>query len=182
MELYLSRNDMRIFTLCLGLLFILLCFSTGSYSKEACKKQLNKLHHIQAKQREGHSFKRSNTLNDQERKARKNWWQCKKSPTKKRSKKKVKKKKKPRQIKLRKTIYSSLDKSPAKKVKAPEFRSSGVISIKEKFQGKKKYAWLEYYQQPEKCKRPKNLSMFAYCSEDRQMQQLNFEQSYQNVQ
>jgi len=161
--------------LSLTVLITLLCFSTSSYSKASCKKYLNKLHLIQAKQRQGHSLERSNTLNQQESKARDKWWQCEKRPSsvKKKSRKKkskIKSKKYSNKAKVKKTHFT---------VNAPTFRSSSPIHIKEKFQGKKKYAWLDYYQQPKKCKKPKKLSVFALCTEDRQAQQLKFEQGYQ---
>lgn len=166
---------MRKLILWLTVLIILLCFSTSSYSKEACKKHLNKLHLIQAKQRQGHSFDRSNTLNQQESKARDKWWQCEKRPTiRKKKAKKKKPKKKSSQVKVKKTKTKTKT-----KINAPIFRSSGAIYIKEKFQGKKKYAWLDYYQQPKKCKKPKTLSIFADCAEDRQAQQSRFDKSYQ---
>ncbi|MCJ8318981.1 MAG: hypothetical protein MJK12_05065 [Colwellia sp.] len=161
---------MRPLPLWLILPITLLFISINSYGKNICEKQLNKLHKIQIKQRQGHSLKRSNTLNAQEHKARKQWWECTTSPsktTKKRTKSKSKKK----------TTQSAVNVYKVK-AKVPSFKSSGAIIVKEKYKGKKNFAWLNYYQQPEACKRPKKLSVFARCTEDRQAQQLKFEQTY----
>jgi len=163
---------MRLSLLWLLLQITLLFISTNSYSKNACEKQLNKLHKIQVKQRQGHSLKRSNTLNEQEHNARKKWWQCKTSPTKA-----IKKNNKSKSKTIVKTKQTAIKKYQPM-YKAPNFKSSGAISVKEKYKGKKNYAWLSYYQQPKECKRPKKLSVFVRCTEDRQAQQLKFEQSY----
>ena len=110
----------------------LLFISVNSHSKNACEKQLNKLQQIQVKQRQGYSIKRSRILNEQERKASKQLWQCKKSPTKKTKKSK----------KSKKNAKSKTNQSTVKKYKlaskTPVLISSGAISVKEKYQGKKK--------------------------------------------
>jgi len=164
---------MRTLPLWLLLPIILFFISANSYGKKSCEKQLNKLNKIQTKQRQGHSLKRSNTLNEQEHKARKLWWQCKKSPTKKRNNSKSKSK-----SKSKKQNNQTAEKVYKRSGATSNFKSSGAISVKEKYEGKKNFDWLNYYQQPEECKRPKKLSVFARCTEDRQAQQLKFEQNY----
>ena len=46
-------------------------------------------------------------------------------------------------------------------------------------QGGKKQAWLEFYQQPTQCNRPKSLTVFANCSENKRTQRITFEQGYE---
>ena len=58
------------------------------------------------------------------------------------------------------------------------FNQDSAIVIKSKYQGNKKLAWLQFYQQPIKCQRPKNINMFAFCSEDKIQQRDAFEQQY----
>ena len=169
---------MRELTLWSIVLVLLLCFSTSSYGKASCKKYLNKLHLIQAKQRQGHSLNRSNTLNQQESKARDKWWKCEKRPSTRKNKSKKNKLKK-KKAKGKSKYKNTKMKKTQNLTNAPIFSSSSAINVKEKFEGKKKYAWLDYYQQPEKCKKPKKLSVFAYCAEDRQAQQHSFDRSYQ---
>ena len=178
---------MRNFTVLLTLSLTLLCFSTTSESKSSCTKHLNKLHLIQAKQRLGHSLPRSNTLNQQEAKTRNLWWQCENSPAKnKKSPKKYLAKTKNKKQAIQQTTLkhnSSLltHKYQRQKSNTP-FKSSSAIVIKEKFAGKKKYAWLKYYRQPDQCIKPKTLAIFAFCVEDRQTQQGYFEKIYQHHQ
>jgi hypothetical protein len=55
--------------------------------------------------------------------------------------------------------------------------NTSKLIVKAKYQGRKQQAWLDFYQRPEKCRRPKTTQMFAYCLEDERKQQLRFEQS-----
>ena len=170
---YLSRIDMRTFMLWLILPTISLLFlPADAWSKAACKKHLTKIHNIQAKQRQGHSFKRSITLKEQESRARKKWWQCEKSP---KSSKVKRKKKNNKKIKTASYQVKVIEKTPV-------FSGGAVYSVKALYQGKKKSAWLAFYQQPAQCKRPKKLSVFALCTEDKLAQQVKFDQSYQESQ
>jgi len=76
-------------------------------------------------------------------------------------------------------LYAKLKKV---KLKPPKnmttFNQDSAIVIKSKYQGNKKLAWLQFYQQPIKCQRPKNINMFAFCSEDKLQQRNAFEQQY----
>lgn len=157
------------------LLFIICSYSSNLSAKEACKKYANRLDKIQIAQRSGHSLKQSNRLNQQERLIREKWWQCKNSSQriKKTTKKTAKKQNKKRTKKIKTRYSASLSKV------ANPFKTSQAIVITEKYQGEKKFAWLKYYQQPQKCRRPKNLAVFAVCSEDKQHQRQVFEQNYQ---
>ncbi len=154
---------------CLLLLAMLLLISPPLLAKKRCKALLEKLHNVQALQRNGYSSKQGNSLRVREDKARDKWWQCEKGHTK--QKKKSGNKKSSTTINKKKT--------KSKKIKAgTPFKTQNAIVIQSKYQGNKKHAWLKFYQQPKRCQRPKSLSEFAFCSEDKQAQRLNFEKSY----
>lgn len=156
-------------------LVIIVCFlfSPVAAAKKRCKPLLEKLHNIQAMQRNGYSAKRGLSLRDREDKARNNWWQCENGKGKAKKKTKTKRKSK---------VASHNTKSKrvkSKKIKASTpFKTSNAIVIKSKYQGEKKQAWLKYYQQPNKCMRPKSLPEFAFCSENKQTQRADFEILY----
>ena len=138
-------------------------------AKKRCKPLLEKLHNIQAMQRSGYSSKRGISLRSKEDKARDKWWQCEQGKglkTKNKKKKTAKKKRKTKSSK-KKDIAAGTP-----------FKTNNQIVIKSKYQGVKKQAWLNFYQPPPKCSRPKSLAIFASCSEDKQLQRRNFEQEY----
>lgn len=157
-------------------IIVLVClFSPLSVAKKRCKPLLLKLQNIQAMQRNGYSVKRGLSLRDREDKARDKWWQCEqgKTQTKKKSKQPVSNSQTAQKSKKQGA------KSKNQKIIAPSpFKTTQAIAIKSKYQGQKKRAWLIFYQQPAQCQRPKNLSVFAFCSEDKQSQRLVFEQQY----
>ena len=185
-----SRNDMfnLIFKYICKLVFIFVvisAFMLEASAKNTCKPQLKKLQQIQAKQREGHSLSRGKTLRAQENVARELWWQCSrgiKKNTVKSSSKQADKKSKIgvlKVIKENKRGGGLKDKriSIAKNQKTPRYQNQKII-IKQKYKGRKKYEWLAFYQQPSKCKHPKNLHVFAFCAEDKLTQQKQFERTY----
>jgi len=148
----------------------LLLFTPVGEAKKRCKPLLEKLHNVQAMQRNGYSSQRGISLRARENKARDKWWQCEQGRGGK-AKKKAKKK-----SKKQSAIYK-----PIRQINIPAgtpFKTNNVIVIKSKYQGKKKQAWLNFYQQPAQCNRPKSLAVFASCSEDKQAQRINFEQVY----
>jgi len=159
-------------------LLLIAVFSITSPTLEAkkrCKPLLAKLQNIQAMQRHGYSAKQGLSLRSREDKARKNWWQCENGSGKK--------KKKTTKKSQRKTASYSTEKSSVNRkiIKAgTPFKTSNTIVIKSKYQGEKKRAWLAFYQQPTRCQRPKNLSVFAFCSENKQTQRAGFEQKYRH--
>jgi len=149
---------------------LLLLFTPVGEAKQRCKPLLKKLHNIQAMQRNGYSSQRGMSLRAREDKARDKWWQCEQGRDGKAKKKTKKKSKKQR------AIYKQ-----TRQIKIPAgtpFKTTNVIVIKSKYQGNKKQAWLNFYQQPAQCNRPKSLAVFASCSEDKQAQRINFEQVY----
>lgn len=157
-------------------------FICPALAKKRCKPLLEKLHNVQAMQRSGYSLKRGQSLRAKEDKARDKWWQCEhssryaKASSKKGKKKTGKKKGKNKRKKVAVNKYKRLYLAKSN-ISAP-FSDSGAIVIKSKFQGDKKFAWLAFYQQPSRCQRPKSLTVFAACSEDKQAQQSIFEQQY----
>ena len=165
----------------LSALFFVITFSGISrelYAKDPCQKYTDRLAKIQTYQRSGHSFKRSNSLNEQARLVSEKLWQCKRSPQRSHKKKKVKNKRVSiKHIPTKRTLTKPMRIWSVKGSNSP-FNTSHAIVVKEKFKGDKKYAWLAYYQQPAQCKRPKSLPIFASCSENRQQQQQIFEKSY----
>ncbi len=160
------------------LIVVFAIISPISEAKKRCKPLLEKLHNIQAMQRHSYSAKRGTSLREREDKARKNWWQCENSRAKK-QKKATKKSATKTASSNTKTNNTNGKNVNSQKIRAgTPFKTSNSIVIKSKYQGDKKRAWLAHYQQPKKCQRPKNLSMFAFCSEDKQTQRLGFEQEY----
>lgn len=163
------------------IVLIMLTFCNEVVAKKRCKPQLEKLQQIQAMQRHGYSLKGGQSLRKREDKAREKWWQCEhssarknklKKKSKNRSKKAVKKNKKNGAVNLVKARKYTINS------KASPFKTNQAIVVKSKYQGNKKFAWLSFYQQPSRCRQPKNLSIFASCSEDKQAQRLVFEKSY----
>ncbi len=150
---------------------LLLFFSPITEAKKRCKPLLEKLHHAQAMQRSGYSSKRGTSLRGREDKARDKWWQCETGQSKSKAKKKGV---------TKAAVYRSNEKSiKRKEIKAgTPFKTNSSIVIKSKYQGSKKQAWIAFYQQPTKCQRPKNLQVFAFCSEDKKTQRQGFENEY----
>lgn len=68
-------------------LIILLISPSSFAAKKHCKPYLAKLNKIKSVQRQGHSLKKANRLAEQERKARKKWWQCETGKIKAKNKK-----------------------------------------------------------------------------------------------
>ncbi len=163
-------------------LFVIMCFvfTPTVTAKKRCKPLLEKLHKVQALQRSGYSKNKGMSLRKREDKARDKWWQCENGKVKPKKKSKRKSKKKS-------NTYKSVNRMRSKIIdtnkagEATPFKTNNAIVLKSKYQGKKKRAWLKYYQQPNQCRRPKNLAMFAFCSEDKQMQRIKFEKSYKEV-
>ncbi|GAA6203912.1 hypothetical protein [Thalassotalea sp. SU-HH00458] len=149
-------------------------------TKKACQPYLDKLRNIQSQQRAGYSNKKGRSLADREQKARDKWWLCQQGKLKtaknKNTKKKTKKTHKAMaSIKQLPTLHSISKSDP----KALSFTSS--LTIKAKFKGRKQQAWLDYYQQPKKCQQPKSTKIFAFCLEDEQRQQAEFDRQYQTM-
>ncbi|WP_426369254.1 hypothetical protein [Pseudocolwellia sp. HL-MZ7] len=148
---------------------MLMVMSFQSYgAKKECAGLLDKFQNIQSQLKQGQSIKSSASLRKKEDIAREKWWDCEnnKTTSSSTSKKKV--------VKLKKTDKSILEDAP--KV----FSSNKNIVIKGRFSGDKQLQWLEYYQRPKKCGRPKTTQVFAFCMEDKTEQQNKFEQEYQN--
>ncbi len=168
----------------LVLVIIFLCCNPLVFAKKRCKALQKELHLIQAQQRKGYSLQRGVSLRAREDKAREKWWQCE-HPSYGR-KKTVKKKTKNRK-REKPTQQSTLDSAKSqrnmtnelegKRVTAP-FISLESIVVNSTYQGEKLFAWLRFYQQPAQCYRPNNLSVFAFCSENKQAQKIDFEQGY----
>lgn len=155
----------------LACLLIMLVTLPALAGKKECQTYLDKLQNIQSLQRQGHSLKSSNSLNKREAKARNKWWLCTqgKLATKNKKVKKASKK-----VNSRKQVHN-------KKIliKSQSFNTSSAIVLKAKYQGEKQISWLNFYTQPKDCFLPKTTQRFAYCMEDRQQQQIIFEQQYE---
>ena len=166
-------------------LFIL-TYSPMSFAKKRCKPFQDKLHNIQAMQRNGYSLKRGESLRVKEDKARDKWWKCEHSSKAKfkaqygGKNKKTKKAKNKKTVK-NKTYYTKTNKiSTYSKKKKVTFNQTSAIVIRSKYQGSKKQDWLTFYSQPIKCQRPKSISVFAYCNENKRQQQSEFEKNYRD--
>jgi len=155
----------------------------GLEAKQNCQKQLDKVRSIQAKQRQGYTAKQGNKLQEKEAKARDKWWQCKNGKLKNKGKKKAKKT--PKQVVKQNKIVkkNNLKKKSSKAARkradpATVFNSSQPIVVRSRYQGELLYRWLAFYKMPKGCASPKSLNIFAYCMEDKQRQQTDFERSY----
>lgn len=153
-----------------------LVFSPDAMAKKRCKPFLEKLHNIQAMQRNGYSSKRGVSLRDREDKARDVWWQCETGRSKK-SNKKTNDKKKNKTNKTTNLQGSRFSKNKTIKAGTP-FKTNNAVVIKSHYQGAKKQAWLKFYQQPKGCMHPKSLSEFAFCSENKRTQRSSFDNQY----
>jgi hypothetical protein len=156
---------------------IIMVLSQVSYAgKKHCQPYLDKLRNVQSQQKLGHSLKRGESLNKQEGKARKIWWQCEQGHLKKTHlSNKQKKQQKNKRPKKQGGTTVSLTQMP--KVSVKPFQMTAPLVVKSRYQGKQLQAWLVYYRQPKKCSRPKTTKQFAFCVEDRRNQQLAFEKS-----
>lgn len=169
-------------------------FSMTSEAKKRCRPLLDKLHNVQALQRKGYSLKKGQSLRAREDKARDKWWKCersssftkskknksKKTTAKKNKRKKSQNKKKSYDYSIENKLQSNLRSNKAKNnknVSAP-FASKKVIEVRSKYPRQKRFAWLNYYQRPQRCHNPKDLNTFAFCTEDKLVQQQGFEEIY----
>lgn len=144
--------------------------------KKHCQGYLKKLDNIKAQQRQGNSISKSNSLAKKESKARKVWWQCETGKLKKKSKKG---KKTSTSVQANKqTMTTKRVKSYQVTKKLVPFSSNKAIVAQAPYQGDRLYAWLDFYQQPKECSRPKSTQVFAKCMEDKRLQQQKFEQKY----
>jgi hypothetical protein len=161
------------------IIIMILVFPSITLAKKRCKPLLEKLHRVQALQRKPYSAQKGISLRNREDKARDLWWQCENGSSK--TKKKINKKKKQQNKKSRTkgNYFSRTTKVKNKKnnVVIP-FKTSNAIVIKSKYKGDKQVAWLTFYQQPSQCIQPKKLSVFAFCSENKQAQRADFEKYY----
>ncbi|GHF78183.1 hypothetical protein [Thalassotalea marina] len=135
-------------------------------TRPECQSLADKLDNIQAQQRLGYGAEKGKKLAEREKKAREKWWNCQNKRTK--NKRKVKKKKQD-------TPSQASEKSNSL-LSHPTGPLTNTIRISSKYKGRKQQMWLDYYQQPEQCEKPKRLNIFAFCMEDRQKQQQEFEQ------
>jgi hypothetical protein len=171
---------------CLSATLFSLVYSPTSFAKKRCKTFQNKLHNIQTMQRKGYSLKRGESLRIKEDKAREKWWKCEHSSKAKFQAQYGGGKKKAKKVKNKKTIKNNTNftktnkKLPSSKKKPKAFNQNTAIVIKSKYEGSKKQDWLTFYSQPIKCQRPKSISVFAYCSENKMKQQSEFEKNYRD--
>jgi len=158
----------------IAFLSAILWYIPVSYAGKAqCQSYLDKLRNVQSQQRQAHSFKQGERLNKREAKARKKWWQCERGLLKTN---KTRKKNKPKPTRVAKKYHlpTSTQKTRVKLNQSP-FQTSNALVIKSRYQGKQLQAWLKYYQQPKQCMRPKTTKKFAFCVENRRLQQISFE-------
>jgi hypothetical protein len=153
--------------------------STTSEAKKRCRPLLEKLHNVQTLQRNGYDLKKGKALRKREDKAREKWWQCERSSSFKKSKKLKSKSKKNKNKTRKKSKKREKTSKKFKNVPAP-FSNNKTIEVRSKYPREKLFSWLNYYQRPEGCHKPKDLATFAFCSEDKLSQQGRFEQQYKN--
>ncbi len=160
----------------LGFVLLCLCVSVSVFAgKRRCKVLFDKMHGIQVQQRNGYSVKKGISLQKRADNAQVKWWRCENTLNKGYvgKKKASSRKKNKRKIKITKSSSIKIN----KRVK-PVFSDAKIVVIKSRFHGLKQQAWLDYYQQPERCRHPKNSQVFAFCVENRMQQQQKFARQY----
>lgn len=171
LDLKLNRTYQFLF---FGYFFLLLIsFSSSTFAKVMCEKERARLDQIQVRQRQGYSVQRGEYLKEKEDKARTIWWQCKRGKKTSTNKNTVHKSKYKKKSSISNRSFSKIKKSDP-------FKTNKAIVIKSSYQGEKQIAWLAFYHQLEKCRKPKNLKVFAFCSEHKQQQRLVFEKQLYN--
>jgi len=164
---------MKMQLICL-LVFILFFSQHAVAGKKRCQSLLTKLQNIQAQQRQGYSAKKGISLQARADKARDKWWRCENTSKYSKSQRSKKGQRKSSKKQSKSTsVYKENEKE------TQPFISSQAIVIKSRFKGKKQQAWLNFYQQPKKCKHAKSTAVFAFCIEDKAKQQEEFNQHYQ---
>ncbi len=171
------------------LILQLMLMSFFSYAgKKQCQPYLDKLRNIQSMQKVGHSNSKGRSLSQREEKAREVWWQCqqgklpKAKVKKSNSSKSANSSKRKNTTPAKKSFVVSQKTKQAKTGSTSEFNLTNKLVIKGKFQGEKQQRWLDYYQQPEQCIKPKSTQTFAFCMENRRLQQQAFDKADQQTQ
>ncbi len=150
-------------------------FTSNSQAARDCSAEKKSHQSIQNKLRKGGKPSAMSRLQERERKAWLTWWQCQKGKTKKKAKKKAKKTQK-----LSGKTQAQMNQNQRKiiKAKSPTYAENKPLVIKGAFSGAKQQAWLNAYDKPKKCIRPKVMSVFAYCVEHAKKAQEIFDQQY----
>lgn len=166
-------------------IFTQVVYSPSAAAKKRCKPFLEKLHKVQASQRSSYSLKRGESLRAKEDKARDKWWKCENTSLAKfnamygKKKKTKKSKSQSKKVTRQKKKYNKLTLTPMTVAKSQvSFNQHTAVVIKSKYQGAKQAAWFAFYKKPTKCQSPKNMSVFAFCHEDKRQQQDQFESVY----
>ncbi|MEW6984066.1 hypothetical protein AAD001_15545 [Colwelliaceae bacterium 6471] len=145
-----------------------------AFAQDKCQAELNKLENIKSQQRQGNSLKKSNSLRKQEERSRKKWWQCKNNVRPHKTKRSLKKNRQVAKKAPLTKIKNAKPTSPNKQKLKPI--TYHALTITAPFTGERQQQWLRYYKMPEQCYRPKTTQVFAYCAENKQAQQREFEQ------
>lgn len=156
----------------IGMFILLVIFSFPTVAKKACQQYRDKLQNIQAQQRQGHTAKQSVRLHQREQKAWKTWQDCKKGKLASKKKRKQNKATVSLPVKARDIEIVTLKQGSA-------FDTKQGVRVKADFSGADQQAWLDYYQMPVACRKPKTTQQFAFCMEDREKQKLAFSQLFE---
>jgi len=136
---------------------------------------------VQAQQRNSYSLKRGQSLRAQEDKARDKWWKCEHMSLAKFKAQNGGKNNKAKKKKNSKYVSKKVSKKksqPYVSKSIATFNLDSAIVVKAKYQGDKRLAWSQFYKRPDKCISPKSLSVFAYCNNNKLLQQNQFDQEY----
>lgn len=150
---------------------------SNSASAADCNKYLDSLNKIRAQQRAGYSAQRGNKLKERENKAHKKWWDCKSGRLSSKAKKKSTLAQKKGKTQYRYGVTNAQGSQTYKLPNVPKngFSSQAIVA-KKRYQGNQQKRWLVFYEKPKGCSRPKTMKEFTYCIEDKNNQQLQFEQ------
>ncbi|KGJ90474.1 hypothetical protein [Thalassotalea sp. ND16A] len=147
-----------------SILFILFFSSFQILAKEDCQKYYDALDNLRSVMRHGYKEPRGEYLRGKERKIKKQIRLCKKDQNNELN------------------YYSSNIQQPAKSkiryhnINVPNKDQLGrqALTVKGLFEGVKQQAWLDFYQRPKDCRKPKTTSKFSKCLKHRDEAAENF--------
>ena len=144
-----------------------------AHAQPPCESAHQTYRKVQQQMRKGQSAVSMARLQERERKAWFAWQRCLENPSvNKRSKRKAKQQSQPSSTKNRKQTNKITQSN------YPKVLSNKPLNMKGAFSGDKQQAWLDFYQKPKECLKPKSTQQFAYCIEHARNAQLVFSQSY----
>lgn len=139
----------------------LLTVSNQTFAKSKCEREWNDLKSIQTQMR----HRSTEYLRNKEREKHKEYQDCRKG-----------KKKKSKKYK-RKANYNNQSTNNTYR-KYTSNTITNTVSLKGKFSGDKQDAWVQYYDKPQECIKPKDISQFSRCLKYRDEKAIDFDREW----